>query len=162
VGILPKRWPYLALALLMLLGGWHQLQAFHDASNDLLAYCSSLRLDGRQGYQSTRHPLGNWCAPHLKAGVVRAIDFNSGNTPAFKSENFNMRYLGMFHLKHPKYVEFEMASDDGSLLLIDGIRRINLLGQHPIWTGKAKFKLAAGWHSLELLFSNNGTVRTSS
>jgi hypothetical protein len=152
LGILPRRWPYLALALLILLGGWHQMQAFQDASHNLLNYCASLRLDDRQGYLSARYPITSWVAPAENTHIVESIDFNSDNTTAFKSEYFNMRYLGMFHLEQARYLEIEMSSDDGSLLLIDGIRRINILGEHPIQTVRNKFKLAAGWHTLEILF----------
>ncbi len=150
--VLPKRWPVLLLALLLGLGVWQQYNSFQDMTRQLVDYCSALRLSGSSGFLSTRHPHSNWCSPALESGIAPKIDFSSERDAEFRSLNFNQRCLGMFFLKNKERLKFELSSDDGSLLLVDGIRRLNLLGEHPVLKGSTEIKLHQGWHVLELLY----------
>jgi type 1 glutamine amidotransferase/glucose/arabinose dehydrogenase len=51
--------------------------------------------------------------------------------------------------------EFRMASDDGSMLLLDGERRIWIRGVHPVEKETVTLDLDAGLHPLRVLFFEN-------
>ena len=64
----------------------------------------------------------------------------------------NMRISGAFRLEHKTAFELDLSSDDGSILLIDGLRRLKMLGWHPSLHTARRLVLEPGWHSLELLY----------
>jgi len=70
--------------------------------------------------------------PHPDGSVV---DFPLGNTPFAGTSlrtNFFVRWTGVFRLERAARLPFELESDDGSRLLIDGRTIIDFDGLHPM------------------------------
>jgi hypothetical protein len=154
--IIPARWPYFVIVLLLGLLAYHQYGAYTGATSQLHSYLSSLRQDSGTGYLATRHSFSNWCTPALTSKIAPRINFSSDADPEYRAIDYGMRYLSMFYLEQKKDLAFELNSDDGSILLIDGLRIINNLGRHPVQVRTAKIGLDKGWHSLEVLYFQAG------
>ncbi len=152
----PARWPFFVAVCLLGLISYQQYSASQSAKDHLLNYLLPRCDKSRQGFIATRHPLGNWCTPSLDSGIIPRINFSSARHPKYNTSNFNMRYLGLVQLKEKRKVSFKLTCDDGAVLLIDGIRRINLLGRHPVLNQLETAELGSGWHSLELLYFQAG------
>ncbi len=63
--------------------------------------------------------------------------------------NFSVRWQGNFTFAAGAYT-FSVATDDGSILYIDGNQVINEWGQHPAYTATQSVKLSAGTHLIRL------------
>ena len=73
-------------------------------------------------------------------------------TVFFQGFDLNMRASGAFKLERKTAFELDLSSDDGSILLIDGLRRLKMPGRHPSLHTARRLVLEPGWHSLELLY----------
>jgi hypothetical protein len=71
-----------------------------------------------------------------------------------RAEWVGLDYYGRIWIAHPGAYKFQMVSDDGALLEIDGKRVIDLDGIHPGKTGSGEITLAAGPHTVHLPYFN--------
>ena len=69
-----------------------------------------------------------------------------------KDTDYGIRFVGSFQVASTGAYTFALSSDDGSVLWIDGKKRIDNDGSHGTQTKKATLQLEAGWHPLQLCF----------
>jgi hypothetical protein len=69
---------------------------------------------------------------------------------AKRLEWFGIDYTGRFWIDKPGEYRFELTSDDGSLLYIDGQLVIDNWGMHPATTLAGKVPLNAGVHTIRV------------
>jgi hypothetical protein len=69
-------------------------------------------------------------------------------------ESVGLRYTGYVTVPADDVYAFNLTSDDGSALLIDGERLINNDGLHSASTEKGSVALAKGPHKIELIWFN--------
>jgi hypothetical protein len=67
-----------------------------------------------------------------------------------RPEWFGIDYHGEFWIGQPGEYSFELSSDDGANLYVDGVLVIGLDGGHQPWTGKRTVRLGAGLHTIHL------------
>lgn len=108
-------------------------------------------------------PEGTWSLKSL-GGCVTQLEVytDSFNTPTTtftegfpgieRHEWFAILYTGKFRVKSPGIYEFRLASDDGSILEINGIRVIDNDGLHASVAQRGKVELRAGEHNLRLSY----------
>ena len=149
---LPKRWPALLFTLVLGLVAWQQYGVYQSTQDELITYFVSHRHPGRKGYLFTRHSFPNWCSKVTLYKTTAKIDFDSRRDRLLQGSDLNMRISGAFRLEHKTAFELDLSSDDGSILLIDGLRRLKMLGWHPSLHTARRLVLEPGWHSLELLY----------
>ncbi|MEM7011821.1 MAG: PA14 domain-containing protein [Verrucomicrobiota bacterium] len=75
---------------------------------------------------------------------------------AKKGDNYGMVFNANFEIPKTGDYEFEMGSDDGSQLIIDGENEILIDGVHPPQFQKKKLKLEEGIHSMEVRYFEAG------
>lgn len=75
--------------------------------------------------------------------------------PLFLS-NFKMVCNGQLIVTETNYYGFDLASDDGSILTIDGVQVINLDGNHGIQHKVGSKLLKVGVHTFGLSFAQSG------
>ena len=69
-----------------------------------------------------------------------------------KDTDFGIRFVGSFEVKNSGAYTFALSSDDGSVLWIDGEKRIDNDGSHGTVTKRATVQLEAGWHPIQVCF----------
>lgn len=67
-------------------------------------------------------------------------------------EYFAIDYMGKFWVDKPGYYRFELTSDDGSKLYLDGKQVINNDKEHPVETRAANVRLASGAHQIRVSY----------
>jgi len=67
-------------------------------------------------------------------------------------EWFGIDYRGRFKVKTAGYYAFRLVSDDGSVLLIDGVEVLDNDGKHPPREAKFAMPLSAGEHDMQLFY----------
>jgi hypothetical protein len=80
--------------------------------------------------------------------VVPIVDLNAAPT----NENFGLRFRGLIKIPREGVYGFYLTSDDGSRLLIDGYQVVDNDGVHGARESFGHVALAAGLHSIELVF----------
>lgn len=73
-----------------------------------------------------------------------------------KKDQYGMVFNANFEIPKTGDYEFEMGSDDGSQLIIDGENEILIDGIHPPQFQKKKLKLEEGLHSMEVRYFEGG------
>ncbi len=160
-GRLRRRWPLLALALLLGASSLACLWPLATAQSRVIGFFEQNARMDQSGMRGTFHlgrdnPWENWCAPPFFSEVAKHPKFHSRNQPRFQKEFFTARWVGLLDLPRPMTVRLGLKSDDGSLLLLDGLRALDNLGEHgDHHLMSAQFKLAAGKHALEVLYFQN-------
>jgi hypothetical protein len=95
-------------------------------------------------------PIGTIYTPSLS---VPPQSFNQGFPGVTKRfEGFAIDYTGRFWIEIPGEYRFELTSDDGSKLYIDGALVIDNDGAHPPQTKSGSVRLAAGVHSIRVSY----------
>lgn len=67
-------------------------------------------------------------------------------------EFFAIKYAGQFEVKAPGEYEFRLVSDDGATVKVDNVLLIDNDGVHPPAEKRAKIRLLAGNHSIEVKY----------
>jgi signal transduction histidine kinase/CheY-like chemotaxis protein/ligand-binding sensor domain-containing protein len=91
--------------------------------------------------------------------VDAVVDFPEANGPfpgTQLQENFFVRWTGSFRLESAARLPFELESDDGSRLLIDGRLVIDNGTTHPMEAKSGTVELAAGEHRIEVQYFQAG------
>ena len=86
-------------------------------------------------------------------GKGTQIDFDwtwVGPLSGFPADNYSIRWKSIINLPQPKTIRFELASDDGSRLIIDGRTEIDQWYAHPFQPNEITLELAAGSHTIEV------------
>ncbi|HLP95706.1 MAG TPA: alpha-L-fucosidase [Saprospiraceae bacterium] len=87
-----------------------------------------------------------------KAEDVSKIELD----PACKEGNCGMVWKGLINIPETGGYEFWTASDDGSLLSIDGEIVVNNDGDHGTQEKSGIAHLQKGWHSIRIIYFNSG------
>lgn len=85
----------------------------------------------------------------VKQGPVRGFDVEGF---AGRADGFCVRLEGFFHAPVAGTYRFDLASDDGSRLLVDGTRVVDADGIHPHSGAGGEIELAAGVHGIVIEF----------
>jgi hypothetical protein len=95
-------------------------------------------------------PVGVIYTPYL---CVPSRSFDEGFPGVTdRVEWFAIDYTARFWVAEPGTYRFALASDDGSILYIDGRRVIQNDKQHPVIEKKSAIKLKAGEHSIRVSY----------
>jgi hypothetical protein len=82
---------------------------------------------------------------------------NSGNWHPFSLSSFGADITGGISVPTTGSYTFQFGSDDGSQLLVDGVSRLSLPGDHSYIPNNVPITLTAGTHSFEIHFYENGS-----
>ena len=90
--------------------------------------------------------------PGLVTGIPHIYEGNgSGNSlNVTASDNYYVSYFGSIEVVGDQTVTFHLGSDDGSILRIDGVDRINQFTDHAFQTQSATLMLSSGVHSINV------------
>ena len=99
---------------------------------------------------STLKPVGVIYTPYLCVPPRSFDEGFPGVTDRF--EWFAIDYTGRFWISVPGTYRFALASDDGSILYIDGKRVIQNDKQHPVIEKAGKVKLKSGVHMIRVSY----------
>ncbi|MEM9147014.1 MAG: Ig-like domain-containing protein [Pseudomonadota bacterium] len=92
------------------------------------------------------------------SGIATAID-QAGGSPFWQDgpeDNFAVRYSGDLNVVNGGRYRFDLGSDDGSVLLIDGIEVVSNDGLHATTTLSGMVELAPGPHAIEVRYFERG------
>ncbi len=153
---LRRRWPWLLLALLLLLfSGWSHL-AGQQARSALLSFYQEHALKGRQGFTGFYYPpsvfRGDWSTTPQKTLIQPAIDFSSEKDPDFRREYFTVRWCALLNLPRDQSFRLGTVSDDCALVLFDGAAVSKNPDLHPPQKSSTEVEAKAGPHTLEVLY----------
>ncbi|HLK21436.1 MAG TPA: PA14 domain-containing protein [Bryobacteraceae bacterium] len=99
---------------------------------------------------STLKPVGTVYTPYLFVPLRQFDQGFPGVTERY--EWFAIDYTGRFWVSKPGKYRFALASDDGSILYIDGKRIIDNDKQHQLKEKKGAVKLTAGAHDIRVSY----------
>jgi predicted alpha/beta superfamily hydrolase len=88
----------------------------------------------------------------LKSDITPDLKMQERNTDL----NFAIKYAGYIDIQEDNIYTFNLISDDGSRLLIDGTQVINNDGLHASIEKSGKASLKKGKHKIEVLFFQKG------
>lgn len=77
--------------------------------------------------------------------------------PNFENLNFKLNCSGFVVAETDGYTDFEMSSDDGAILTVDGTQLINNDGNHGITTKTGSKSMRRGVKTFSLLFAQTGS-----
>jgi len=67
-------------------------------------------------------------------------------------EWFAIDYTGRFHITNAGRYQFQLMSDDGAILYIDGTKVVDNDGLHPVRRKEGSMKLSTGTHTIRLSY----------
>ncbi len=88
----------------------------------------------------------------LKTGIVGTFNLEAGT----RTNDMALKFTGFLKLDQPGDFHFDLASDDGSKLFIDGQLIVDNDGIHPNQKRTGKAKLKKGMHEVVVTFFNAG------
>ncbi len=120
----------------------------------------SRRLSGRleAGLREEIFNNGDWIgAPVLvKPGQkMFRFSYDSDSNKPLKPP-YSIRWTGFIKIPKDGIFKFSLDSDDGSRLVVDGIELIDNLGSHPLTRKSRSVNLSAGFHAMEIFYSDYG------
>jgi PA14 domain len=130
--------PYTFGTTTMSNSGFHGQIYFIDPGSRKLPHFSRLK------------PVGSIYVPYLCVPARSFEEGFPGVTDRF--EWFAIDYTGKFWFTKPGLYRFALASDDGSILYIDGKGVIHNDGQHPVIEKTAAVNLKAGAHAIRVSY----------
>ncbi|GJL91587.1 cadherin domain-containing protein [Hyphococcus sp.] len=122
----------------------------------------------KASYFNIGHSLSNLdqvdfdATPDAK-GVVDSLDYMAGQDAFWAgapSDYFAAKYEGQLNIADGGMYVFNMASDDGSVLFIDGEAVLDNDGLHGTRTRSVSLELDAGLHDIEVRYFENGGAQT--
>lgn len=137
---------FLALAALL------SLSQSRRASREVISFFAQNADRSSHGLLWQRFEINDWVGRPSQSGVSRSLHFSSSQDAFMKGDFFNCRLAALFEIDRARLVRLGVASDDGSLLFLDGRRLIDNLGYHPMISKTTQARLSPGVHSLELLY----------
>ena len=100
----------------------------------------------------------DWSTEPTATSQLSEIDFSNGNG-AFReggaTDQFGLKVTGDFEVEEGGAYRFEIGSDDGALLYIDGELVVDNDGVHAFRREDGSIELDPGSHSIELLYIEN-------
>ncbi len=144
----PGVWIAAAALLILTLASHFWAQ---KASSDVVEWHLANVRTGANGYLGLFYDGTGWSQEPEHIWVSSRVNMNTRSHPFTKRDFFSTRHVAAFKLEQTREVEFKLSSDDGSLLLVDGLREIDHRGLHPAFVKSAVVKLDPGWHSIEVL-----------
>lgn len=91
-------------------------------------------------------------AQSSSSGLVRKVDIE----PRTRGQNYALRFRTTLKVENTGTYRFEVGSDDGSWLYIDGNKVVDNSGLKPFKKVKGEIELTAGRHDLLLVFTQSG------
>jgi len=92
----------------------------------------------------------------VASGTSEGLDLSVSG----RNNNYAVRFESFVTLDAAAKVRFHLGSDDGSRLLVDGKKVVDVDGIHPHQTGSGEVELAAGPHSLVVEYFQGGGEAT--
>lgn len=92
--------------------------------------------------------------PVISRHVIEYVDLTNLTFPAIGKEKISATVKGFLKVPATEVYSLELASDDGSVLFLDGKKVINNGGFHTFESKKTKLLLKQGWHHLEIRYQN--------
>ena len=94
----------------------------------------------------------------VHTGMTEAIEITFETRPTW----FGVRYSGYIEIETSDLYEFYVASNDGSILYIDGIEVVNNDGRHVLREESGSIHLTEGFHEIVVeMFQSTGTFDLS-
>jgi len=96
-------------------------------------------------------------------GVVDSLNYMTGNQAFWDGapgDYFAAKYEGLLNVTEGGVYVFNMASDDGSMLYIDGVPVLDNDGLHGTQTRSVSVNLDEGAHQIEVRYFENGGSQT--
>ena len=96
-------------------------------------------------------------------GVVSSLDYTQGNEAFWEgapNDFFAAQYEGQLMVDEGGSYTFSLASDDGSMLFIDGVAVLDNDGLHSTRTRTVTLELDEGAHDIEVRYFENGGSQT--
>ena len=104
-------------------------------------------------YHGQWDKLPNLASMKPKAtGVVTGLDLGV----AGQSNDYAIRFTGVWKVDRDDTYKFAISSDDGSRLIIDGVKVLDNDGIHPNATREGTAELKAGLHKVEVWYFQGG------
>jgi len=151
-----SRWKWsfaLILALFSVFLFLHEKQVAVDNLHD---FYQANALPGRKGLTGYYFRQMSWAGRSFLTTFNQSMDFSEkSGYPWATQKYFSVRFSGLLTVDHRRRVNISITSDDGSLILLDGIRVLDNLGIHPAREVRAPVKLTPGVHSLDILYFQN-------
>ncbi|KKB51666.1 hypothetical protein HMPREF1212_02397 [Parabacteroides sp. HGS0025] len=112
----------------------------------------------KKGLQAVWHEFkGNKCADIEKAPVNGTYEISEVTIPAEAKGNIGLVISGYFNAPEDAIYTFNLISDDGSTLTIDGEQVVDNDGPHSVREVTGQKALAKGLHPIQVkYFDNNG------
>ena len=85
-------------------------------------------------------------------GVVTGLDLGV----AGQGNDYAIRFTGVWKVDRDDTYKFAISSDDGSRLIIDGVKVLDNDGIHPNTTREGTAELKAGLHKVEVWYFQGG------
>jgi hypothetical protein len=149
---LKERWPYLILAAILGLGSVLCHMQMRNAQDELVSFFRQNQQPQGSGWRSfLYHSYGEFSTLPHSSWIADSVDYSQANHRHFGGNRFFSRFIGLVNLEQAQELELGLISDDGALLLVDGIRVVDNLGFHPAIQKTSRVQLDPGWHSLEIL-----------
>jgi hypothetical protein len=76
--------------------------------------------------------------------------------PLFQGQNYKISCSGQYVVADTAYYDFDVNSDDGSILTVDGAQVVNNDGNHAITDKQGTKYLRQGVHTFSLLYAQSG------
>ncbi|MEL7470866.1 MAG: Ig-like domain-containing protein [Pseudomonadota bacterium] len=106
-------------------------------------------------------PAGNTVASIPLTGAIASGTVGDLDTGALATAGtgdattYAVRYTGVITIEEGGVYDFNLSSDDGSALFINGVQVIDNDGLHALLTVPGQASLSAGQHEIEILFFQN-------
>ena len=132
----------------------------------------AINLIGGEGLQASYYNIGHslsnldqvdFNAPPDAEGVVQSLDYMGGQEAFWEGapgDYFAAKYEGQLLIVDGGSYTFSMASDDGSMLFIDGVAVLDNDGLHGTRTRTVTVDLESGAHDIEVRYFENGGSQT--
>lgn len=157
---LRRRWILPAAAVILLLASLACQWPLATAQSRVITFFQQNAQTAKSGLLGTFHQgkdniWENWCAPPFFSEIVHQPHIDSQKQSLFQKNYFTARWASLLLLDKTTKIKLGAISDDGSMLIVDGLRVVDNLGEHAKLLKDNVLELEAGPHSLEVLYFQN-------